>query len=125
MLIRSLPTTLLEFFSKIILNLKVIVKSILDPDDNCRRILSVNGLKQALPPSANSVEYSCGDEYYIYAVLNIWCLLQCSNQSVQMGDCPMLDPTKLNPKLRRQGFLHVLDIPRINPSCKAISCNPL
>ena len=34
MLIRTLPTTFLQIFSKIILNSKVSVKSILDPDDN-------------------------------------------------------------------------------------------
>ena len=33
-LIRTLPTILLEIFCKIILNPKVIVKSIHDPDDN-------------------------------------------------------------------------------------------
>ena len=34
MLIRTLPTTLLQIFRKIIVNSKVIEKSIKDPDDN-------------------------------------------------------------------------------------------
>ena len=34
MLIRTLPATLLQIFRKIILNSKVIVKSISGPDDN-------------------------------------------------------------------------------------------
>ena len=37
MLIRSLPTTLLEIFCKIMVISKVILKSIIDPDDNCWR----------------------------------------------------------------------------------------
>ena len=45
MLIRTLPTTLLQIFSKIILILKVSVKSILDPDNNFQEErLSINGL---------------------------------------------------------------------------------
>ena len=44
MLIRTLPTSLLQIFCKIILNSKVIVKSIIDPDDNfCNNGLMVNG----------------------------------------------------------------------------------
>ena len=34
MLIRTLPATFLQIFCKIILNSKVIVKNIIDPDDN-------------------------------------------------------------------------------------------
>ena len=34
MLVRILPTTLLQLFCKIILNFQVIVKSILNPDNN-------------------------------------------------------------------------------------------
>ena len=34
---RTLPTTLLQTFCKIILNSKVIIKSIIDPDDNFSR----------------------------------------------------------------------------------------
>ena len=33
-----MPTTLLQIFCKIILNYKVIIKSIIDPDDNFKRI---------------------------------------------------------------------------------------
>ena len=48
MLIRTLPTTLLQIFCKIILNSKVIVKSIIDPDDNSwMNSLSFNGLDEA------------------------------------------------------------------------------
>ena len=34
MLMKTLPTTLLEIFCKIMLNLKVIVKIVFDPDDD-------------------------------------------------------------------------------------------
>ena len=46
MLIRTLSTTLLQIFCKIILNSEVIVKSIIDPDDNFLRnsFRSINGL---------------------------------------------------------------------------------
>ena len=45
MSIRTSPTTLLQIFCKSTLNLKVIVKSIIDPDDNIwRKSLSINGL---------------------------------------------------------------------------------
>ena len=46
MLFRTLPITLLQIFSKIILNSKISAKSILDPDDNLlEKRLSINGLK--------------------------------------------------------------------------------
>ena len=35
MFIRTLPTTLIQRFKKIIVYSKVIFKSIIDPDDNC------------------------------------------------------------------------------------------
>ena len=38
MLIRTIPTTLLQIFSKISFNSKVIVKTIIGPDDNFQRI---------------------------------------------------------------------------------------
>ena len=38
LLIRTLPTTLLQIFCKISCNSKVIVKSIIDPDDNFQRM---------------------------------------------------------------------------------------
>ena len=45
MLFRTLSTTLFQIFSKIILNSKVSVKSILDPDDNfLEECLNINGL---------------------------------------------------------------------------------
>ena len=51
MLFRTLPTTLLQIFSKIILNSKVSVKSILDPDDNfLEKCLIINGLSKAIFP---------------------------------------------------------------------------
>ena len=37
MVIRTKPTNLLQIFCKIILNFKVTVKSIIDPDDNVKR----------------------------------------------------------------------------------------
>ena len=37
MLMKTLPTALLQLFCKIFLNLKVIVQSIIDPDDNSMR----------------------------------------------------------------------------------------
>ena len=37
MFIRTVRTTLLEIFCEIIPNLKVIFKSVLDPDDNLKR----------------------------------------------------------------------------------------
>ena len=37
MLIKTLATTLLQIIDKIIFNFKVIVKSIIDPDDNFER----------------------------------------------------------------------------------------
>ena len=37
MIFRTLPTTLLQIFCKIIPNFKDIVKSIVDPDDDCWR----------------------------------------------------------------------------------------
>ena len=43
MLIRTLPTTLLQIFCKIILNSQVIIKSIIDPDNNLVELLSING----------------------------------------------------------------------------------
>ena len=43
MLIRTSPTTLLQIFCKIILNSQVIVKSIIDPDNNLVELLSING----------------------------------------------------------------------------------
>ena len=50
MLIRTLPTTLLQIFCKIILNSKIIVQSILDPDDNSwMNSLSINGWTQPEP----------------------------------------------------------------------------
>ena len=47
MLIRTLPTTLLQIFCKIIPNSKVIVKSIIAPDNNFpNEALSINGLRK-------------------------------------------------------------------------------
>ena len=37
MLLRTLSTTLLEIFCKIILNFQLIVKSITDPEDNFKK----------------------------------------------------------------------------------------
>ena len=55
MFIRSLLTTLSQFFDKIIPNSKIIVKGIRDPDDNfIDELLSINGLSHSslkLPPS--------------------------------------------------------------------------
>ena len=46
MLFRTLPISLLQIFSKIILNSKDSAKGILDPDDNFwGKRLSINGLK--------------------------------------------------------------------------------
>ena len=42
MLMRTLPTSLLELFCKIILNSKVIAKSTIDPDDNSFKYYWVN-----------------------------------------------------------------------------------
>ena len=44
MLLRTLPTTLLEIFCEIIVVFKVIVQSMKDPDDNFDSNLSMNGL---------------------------------------------------------------------------------
>ena len=41
----TLPTTLLQIFCKIIPIPKVIIKSIIDADDNIQRNKSINGLK--------------------------------------------------------------------------------
>ena len=49
MFLKTFSTTLLQIFCKISINSKVIIKSIIDPDDNCwRNSLSINGLNLIL-----------------------------------------------------------------------------
>ena len=44
MLIRRVPTTLLQIFRKIMFNSKVMTKSIIDTDSNFDELLHINGL---------------------------------------------------------------------------------